>query len=710
MSNQYSDPVDAELFATWFPTRLQVRKSKYSSLALDMLEQFAQGWKDAGGPRAHGGRAPMGHGLAFGIPNARPETISVFVRLSEFVLMVDDVVDGDTNQSARPLPPPYDPLSARPRLAPHSFNPLLRSYERTSTQQRSRAPEWPIAQKQILSKIILDILTIDSVRANILIEAVDQWQESFSSHDPTLGANEGWDEWLARRWEDGFCYIALIAIIFACGLDLTPKDLDPVWSIAWKGMAVTVLVNDIYSFDKESVLQLTPEGLPMSGVWRLMQERNITTQDAKEVLYTEHIVPLETQFIEEKARFIRDHEEDCPELISYLQQVEYMVAGTWYWSSRCYRYHEWRETLVGFKDESWACYASRSSPDESTAMCETYLQLAADNARLRDACYHHSERESKHASVPPESTSPSRSLDDRHLAGPIKYLEALPSKNVRGLLIETVGSWFKIPPATLDRIESIICDLHNTSLLLDDIQDQSPLRRGKPAPHRIFGTAQTINSATFLYVRAVREVIQLTKHTQEIFLEELETLEIGQSYDIHWARTCSCPSIDEYMEMVKMKTGGLFSMLGRIIYAEAEKPKPFGLDDLISFLLLLGQLFQIRDDFVNLTSAEYEKDKGFAEDLDEGKYSLPLIHVLEHSPDRPIIEEILLQRSREGKMAKEVKKLVLEKMREVKSLDFVKGKIDSLETKSRIALAVLEKQSGVNNYMLQYFITRLVNV
>ncbi|KAL5344113.1 hypothetical protein BJX70DRAFT_8383 [Aspergillus crustosus] len=97
-----------------------------------------------------------------------------------------------------------------------------------------------------------------------------------------------------------------------------------------------------------------------------------------------------------------------------------------------------------------------------------------------------------------------------YLHGQINYLESLPSQqrpqpSNRG----TKWVFHTIPQNTLDRIECIILDLHSASLLLGDIKDQSPLRQGKPAPYRIFGTSQTINPANFLYALAV-EVFKLS--------------------------------------------------------------------------------------------------------------------------------------------------------------------------------------------------------
>jgi geranylgeranyl pyrophosphate synthase len=79
------------------------------------------------------------------------------------------------------------------------------------------------------------------------------------------------------------------------------------------------------------------------------------------------------------------------------------------------------------------------------------------------------------------------------------------------------------------------------------------LRRSKAAAHKIFGVAQTINSANHTMI----EAIKLAKEMQEpealkIVLEEIQNLHIGQGHDLHWTRHASCPTEDEYLQMVSM--------------------------------------------------------------------------------------------------------------------------------------------------------------
>ncbi|GIK02313.1 hypothetical protein Aspvir_006362 [Aspergillus viridinutans] len=81
-----------------------------------------------------------------------------------------------------------------------------------------------------------------------------------------------------------------------------------------------------------------------------------------------------------------------------------------------------------------------------------------------------------------------------------------------------------------------------------------------------------------------------------IFIEEIQQLYVGQNYDLYWTHNMLCPSVSEYLKMVDLKAGGLFRILTRLTVAESP----------------------IRDDYQNLASVDYAKQKGFAEDLNEG--------------------------------------------------------------------------------------------
>jgi len=66
--------------------------------------------------------------------------------------------------------------------------------------------------------------------------------------------------------------------------------------------------------------------------------------------------------------------------------------------------------------------------------------------------------------------------------------------------------------------------LHNASLILDDVEDGSVSRRGRPAAHMIFGIPQAINSAGYQINQAIMEALKLgSTPCLEIFIGKPST-------------------------------------------------------------------------------------------------------------------------------------------------------------------------------------------
>jgi hypothetical protein len=122
---------------------------------------------------------------------------------------------------------------------------------------------------------------------------------------------------------------------------------------------------------------------------------------------------------------------------------------------------------------------------------------------------------------------------------------------MRHAAIDALNVWYEVPERSAKHIRSVLHGLHTSSLMLDDIEDDSPLRRGKPATHCVFGAAQTINSANFQFVEMLDVVRrELGSECLGIYAEELRLLHIGQSLDLHWTSRIRCPSMAEYLKMI----------------------------------------------------------------------------------------------------------------------------------------------------------------
>lgn len=231
---------------------------------------------------------------------------------------------------------------------------------------------------------------------------------------------------------------------------------------------------------------------------------------------------------------------------------------------------------------------------------------------------------------------------------PYNFTTANPGKEVRGKLIDAFNDWLHVPPEQLNTIAKIVNMLHSASLMVDDIEDDSKLRRGNPVAYKIYGMAQTINSANYVYFLAFQELFKL-RHSptpprddlDKIVTAELLSLHRGQGMEILWRDSLQCPSEEEYISMVSNKTGGLLRIGIKLMMACSTTNTDV---DYIPLVSLFGVYFQIRDDLMNLASKEYTSNKGFAEDLTEGKFSFPVVHGIHADPSNRQIINVLQKR------------------------------------------------------------------
>ncbi|KAJ1929913.1 hypothetical protein IWQ60_000794 [Tieghemiomyces parasiticus] len=137
------------------------------------------------------------------------------------------------------------------------------------------------------------------------------------------------------------------------------------------------------------------------------------------------------------------------------------------------------------------------------------------------------------------------------LLEPYNYLLAEPGKSFRTQLIKAFDYWLQVPSHELTIITHVIEMLHTASLLIDDVEDDSDLRRGIPVAHKIFGVPSTINCANLVYFRALHELTKLNRpQLVEVFTEELIHLHEGQGMDLYWRDSLTCPTEKDYLDMV----------------------------------------------------------------------------------------------------------------------------------------------------------------
>ncbi|PKI85535.1 hypothetical protein MVES1_000226 [Malassezia vespertilionis] len=287
------------------------------------------------------------------------------------------------------------------------------------------------------------------------------------------------------------------------------------------------------------------------------------------------------------------------------------------------------------------------------------------------------------------------------LLEPYRYLDTQPGKEIRARLIDAFQVWLGVPPEELELITDVIRRLHTASLLVDDIEDSSDLRRGVPTAHTIYGVPQTINAANYVYFQVFARLASTHPDTLAMVTNELVCLHRGQGLDLFWRDSLLCPAEHEYVDMVINKTGGLFRIAIKLMQALSPLSEKV---DYVPLANLIGLLFQIRDDYMNLQSTVLLENKGFCEDLTEGKFSFPVIHAISSGTQS---ERILLHILKQRTTSVEKKEYAVRHIEACGSFAYTRQVLAVLDTQAREEVRRIESELGTPNPALLHILDAL---
>jgi len=166
--------------------------------------------------------------------------------------------------------------------------------------------------------------------------------------------------------------------------------------------------------------------------------------------------------------------------------------------------------------------------------------------------------------------------------------------------------------------------MHTATLLHDDVVDESDIRRGKSASHKIWDNKSSILVGDFLLGKAFQLMVE-TKSLEclknlsnaSARIAEGEVMQLIASDNIKTTE-------DQYMKIIESKTAELFST-ACVVGALISKSKEEEIDALISFGKNLGIAFQLKDDALDYYGEKNILGKNIGDDFLEGKVTLPII-------------------------------------------------------------------------------------
>lgn len=197
-------------------------------------------------------------------------------------------------------------------------------------------------------------------------------------------------------------------------------------------------------------------------------------------------------------------------------------------------------------------------------------------------------------------------------------------------------------------LASVVEFIHTATLLHDDVVDSAILRRGQESANAVWGNEASVLVGDFLFAKSFSIMVRVGN------LEILQTLsdattQMAEGEVLQLISTCDLDLDEEqYLNVIRDKTAVLISaacrvgaVLGGLEGDEKEALSNFGMD--------IGIAFQLMDDALDYVADEAEFGKAKGHDLEEGKMTLPLIHVLrqcsadERSTLSDIVEKELLE-------------------------------------------------------------------
>ena len=233
-------------------------------------------------------------------------------------------------------------------------------------------------------------------------------------------------------------------------------------------------------------------------------------------------------------------------------------------------------------------------------------------------------------------------------------------------------------------IAALIEFIHTATLLLDDVVDESDMRRGKATANAAFGNAASVLVGDFIYTRAFQMTSLGSLKVLEVMSEAVNVIAEGEVLQL---MNVNDPDITEenYMRVIYSKTARLFEAAAQCsgILAGCTPEEEKGLQDYGRYL---GTAFQLIDDLLDYNADGEQLGKNVGDDLNEGKPTLPLLHAMHHGTPE---QAQMIRTAIEQGNGRHLLEPVLEAMNACGSLEWTRQRAEEEADKAIAALQVL---------------------
>jgi octaprenyl-diphosphate synthase len=213
---------------------------------------------------------------------------------------------------------------------------------------------------------------------------------------------------------------------------------------------------------------------------------------------------------------------------------------------------------------------------------------------------------------------------DPAIEGYVVYAVGSRGKRLRPLLaLLAGGATGSINSGHVD-LAMIVELIHIATLVHDDVMDEAQQRRAQPTANARWGNSLSVLLGDCLFAHALTlstnfqnsDISRAIARTAATVCSG-EMIQTQRRFDLNL-------TVEDYLRIVEMKTGSLFSAAAELA-AMISEADPKLIETFKNFGFQIGTAYQIYDDCVDLVGTESVTGKTLGTDLRKGKFTLPVL-------------------------------------------------------------------------------------
>ncbi|MBA6292551.1 octaprenyl diphosphate synthase [Colwellia sp. MB3u-70] len=239
------------------------------------------------------------------------------------------------------------------------------------------------------------------------------------------------------------------------------------------------------------------------------------------------------------------------------------------------------------------------------------------------------------------------------------------------------------------QLAAIVEFIHTSTLLHDDVVDESNMRRGRETANAMFGNSASVLVGDFLYSRSFQMMSELRNlNIMDILSDATNIIAEGEVLQL---MNCNDPDTteDSYMKVIYCKTAKLFEAATRLAAVIAKQDQATE-TAMLNYGKHLGTAFQLVDDIMDYTADAQAMGKNVGDDLAEGKPTLPLLYAMAHGNEQ---QKSMIRNAIEHGDGMEHLDDILAAMKQTGALVYTQDKAEQEADKAINAIAILPESA-----------------